>query len=48
VTVSGISLMRIRDGKAVEQWAIPDLMGMMQQLGAIPAPEQGAASAARG
>jgi len=37
ITVSGINLFRIVDGKAVEQWANTDDLGMMQQLGLIPA-----------
>ena len=36
VTVSGINIMRIADGKIVEHWVQYDVMGMMQQIGAIP------------
>jgi predicted ester cyclase len=31
---------RFRDGKAVEHWGVRDDLGMMQQLGVIPAPGQ--------
>ena len=31
---------RFRDGKAVEHWGVRDDLGMMQQMGVIPAPEQ--------
>lgn len=27
--------------KIVEQWGNPDVLGLMQQLGAVPTPEQG-------
>ena len=33
VSFSGINLLRIVDGKLVEQWAVVDQMGLMQQLG---------------
>ena len=37
VTVSSIVIARIADGKIVEQWGLDDQMGMLQQLGLIPA-----------
>lgn len=37
VTVSGITLSRIVDGKAREAWLSWDTLSMMQQLGAVPA-----------
>jgi predicted ester cyclase len=40
VTVPMIAIERIVDGKLVEHRASPDIMGLMQQLGAIPAPGQ--------
>lgn len=40
VQVSGINVKRIVNGKAVEEWVNFDLMGLLQQLGAIPAPGQ--------
>ena len=36
VTVTGIGIDRVVDGKIVEHWEQFDAMGMMQQLGAIP------------
>jgi steroid delta-isomerase-like uncharacterized protein len=41
VTVTGIGIDRIENGKVVEGWNNWDTLGMMQQLGAVPA---GAAS----
>ena len=40
VTVSGIALNRIAEGKLVEDRTELDLLGLMQQLGVIPAPGQ--------
>lgn len=37
-TVTGITIDRIADGKIVESWDNWDTLGLMQQLGAIPAP----------
>ncbi len=39
-TVTGIAILRITDGKLAEGWGEFDALGMMQQLGVIPAPEQ--------
>ena len=36
VTMPGIDIFRIADGKLVELWGQEDVLGMMQQLGAIP------------
>ena len=36
-TVTGISIDRIEGGKIVESWGNWDTLGMMQQLGAMPA-----------
>ena len=36
ITISGINIMRIADGKIVEHWVNLDAMGLMQQIGAIP------------
>jgi len=38
VDVQWISLYRLRDGRVVEHRAVMDLLGLFQQLGAIPAP----------
>ena len=40
VTVSGINIYRFAEGKIVEEWFQEDTMGMMQQLGFMPAAEQ--------
>jgi predicted ester cyclase len=40
VTMSGIEILRIADGKLVEMWNQEDVLGMMRQLGAIPEPDQ--------
>ena len=38
VDVEWVSIYRLKDGKIVEHRAVMDMLGMMQQLGAIPAP----------
>ena len=38
VTITGISIVRIANGKSVEDWANFDTLGMLQQIGAIPTP----------
>ncbi len=37
VVVAGMTISRFQDGKVVEGWASWDTLGMMQQLGVIPA-----------
>jgi len=37
VAVTGIAIILIANGKLVEEWANTDILGMMQQLGVIPA-----------
>ncbi len=37
VAVSGISITRIANGKAVEEWFNGDDLGLLQQLGVVPA-----------
>ncbi len=39
--VGVFDVMRIEDGKFVEHWGMLDNMGMMQQLGAMPGPDEG-------
>jgi len=43
VTLTGIVIFRIADGKIVEDWGVADFLGMMQQVGVIapgrPSPE---------
>jgi predicted ester cyclase len=36
VTVSGLTLSRLSNGKVVEEWTNWDTLGMLQQLGAVP------------
>jgi len=38
ISVRQIAIYRIADGKVVEEWEVSDQLGLMQQLGAIPAP----------
>ncbi|MCK6627049.1 MAG: ester cyclase [Anaerolineae bacterium] len=38
VKVSGITILRFSDGKCIERWNQADMMGWLQQLGAIPTP----------
>jgi predicted ester cyclase len=36
--VTGISIYHLADGKLVEHWEEGDRLGLLQQLGVIPAP----------
>jgi steroid delta-isomerase-like uncharacterized protein len=36
ITTSGITVFRLENGKIVEEWSESDMLGMLQQLGAIP------------
>lgn len=38
VTVAGIDLVRFEGDRLVEHWAVFDQLGMLQQIGALPAP----------
>jgi steroid delta-isomerase-like uncharacterized protein len=38
ITLSGITILRFAGGKCVERWNQADMLGLMQQLGAVPAP----------
>lgn len=38
VTLSGVHIMRIADGRIAEHWGNNDDLGLMRQLGAIPEP----------
>lgn len=40
-----MGIFRVVDGKIVEHWGQPDLFGLLQQLGVIPAPGQQPAQA---
>lgn len=39
VAFPGIAMHRIENGQVVEHWGVMDLLSLMQQLGAFPAPE---------
>jgi predicted ester cyclase len=43
VAVEFIDIVRFQDSSAVERWMVGDEMGMMRQLGVIPAPGAGEA-----
>jgi len=45
VAVPGVQIDRLSGGKIVEGWVLFDQLGMLQQLGAIPAPGQTAVAA---
>lgn len=38
VTISGINIHEVKDGKLVKGQTVIDLMGLMEQIGAIPTP----------
>ena len=40
VSIPYIDEWRLENGKAVENWVRLDMLGLMQQLGVIPSPEQ--------
>jgi steroid delta-isomerase-like uncharacterized protein len=40
VLITGITIHRIEEGKIVEEWENWDALGLMQQIGAIPSPEE--------
>ncbi len=40
MTVGLIDIVRISDGRVLEQWSTGDSLGMMQPLGVIPQPGQ--------
>ena len=37
ITVTGITITRIPDGKATETWTNFDMLGLLQQIGVVPA-----------
>ena len=43
VTIAGMLIVRVAGGKMVESWVNFDALGMLQQLGVVPAPGQGGA-----
>ena len=40
VTLPGITILRFAGGKCVERWSQADFLGLMQQLGVVPAPDK--------
>ena len=42
VTITGIVISRVAAGKIAEEWEVLDLLGVLQQIGAIPTPDQDA------
>src|SRR3954453_8427594 len=38
VAATGSGFYKVRDGKIVAEWVIEDMMAVMQQIGAVPAP----------
>jgi steroid delta-isomerase-like uncharacterized protein len=40
VTFEGITILRFEGGKCVERWQSADMLGLLQQLGAVPTPGQ--------
>ena len=38
ITMTGITMIRVKGGKIVEGWTNRDALGLMQQLGAVPMP----------
>ena len=38
IAVEAISVFRIADGRIAEEWTVWDALGLLQQLGAVPAP----------
>jgi predicted ester cyclase len=37
IELRGINMFRVRDGRVVEQWVELDMLGLLQQIGAVPA-----------
>ena len=38
ISVEAMSVFRIADGKIAEEWTVWDALGLLQQVGAVPAP----------
>jgi len=47
VTLSGIAIYRLADGRIAEDWGCADFFGLLQQLGALPTPGQPGGSGER-
>ena len=39
MTTTFTTIYRVADGKIAEEWGNADILGMLQQLGGMPAPE---------
>ncbi len=37
-TLQGIDIVRVQGGKIAETWHLEDILGLLQQIGAIPVP----------
>lgn len=37
ITVTGVTIMRLEDGHIVERWSEADFLGLLRQIGAMPA-----------
>ena len=44
ISIQGMIVHRLQDGKIVEDWAVRDSLGLLQQLGVIPMPGANAAT----
>jgi predicted ester cyclase len=42
LTISGVDIHRLRDGRMAEHWHVVEELQMLQQLGVIPAPAEAA------
>ena len=40
VTVTAMGFSRIKDGKVLEHWGQVDFLGLLQQIGVLPAPKR--------
>jgi steroid delta-isomerase-like uncharacterized protein len=40
VTIAGMTILRIRDGRIIEGWTNMDALGLLRQIGAVPEPAQ--------
>jgi predicted ester cyclase len=38
VVLTGITVLAFRDGRVVERWSTADMLGLLVQIGAVPAP----------
>jgi steroid delta-isomerase-like uncharacterized protein len=38
VVIDAIDILRIADGQLAEHWTVVDMLGLMQQIGALPSP----------